>query len=55
MKFKDKKIKHSRQLRNIKCIDCSIVADNVYKSNKYNVNLCVPCLMIRIKKDIKKD
>lgn len=45
----------SRSQKSLKCKDCFIVSNEVNHSIRYNVNLCLPCLMIRIKEDIKKD
>lgn len=55
MKFNDNLFKHSRDKRSLKCVDCSLVSSAVYTSNKYNANLCVPCLMSRIRQDLNKD
>lgn len=46
---------HSRSQRSLKCKDCSIISDKVYHSVRYNINLCVTCLMLRVKEDITKD
>jgi len=46
---------HSRYQRSLKCKDCSIISDKVYHSLRYDVNLCVPCLMLRVKEDITQD
>lgn len=55
MKFKDNLFKHSRDSRSLKCVDCSLSSTAVYRSNKYDTNLCVPCLMLRIKQDLNQD
>lgn len=46
---------HSRFQKSLKCKDCFIVSDKVDYSSRYDVNLCIPCLMLRIKEEIIKD
>jgi hypothetical protein len=46
---------HSRFQKSLKCKDCFTYSDKVYHSVRYDVNLCVTCLMLRIKEDIKED
>lgn len=46
---------HSRFQKSLKCKDCSTYSTKVYHSARYDVNLCVTCLVLRIKEDINKD
>lgn len=46
---------NSRSQKSLKCKDCFTYSNTVYHSVRYDVNLCVLCLMLRIKKDIKED
>lgn len=41
--------------KNLKCVDCKLLSTSVYHSKKYDKNLCVPCLMLRLKKDLGFD
>lgn len=41
-----------RQSKSLKCKDCLLISESVNYSFKYKINLCIICLMLRIKKEI---
>lgn len=53
-RFKHLLDRTNRSSKSLKCYDCKTTSNAVYKSSKYDKNLCVPCLMIRIKTDISQ-
>lgn len=55
MKIPDELIDKIKKIRPLKCKDCHTSSTAVYLSKKYNCNLCVPCLMKRIRSDINND
>lgn len=54
MKKHDEFFDKIKRVKPIKCKDCSLSSNAVYHSKKYDMNLCVPCLMKRIRNDINE-